>query len=119
VARHTVIDAYRTSRTWEDLDESLPDSDAMNNADGPYRQQEIVRAVRKALYSLPRRYRDVLILHYIAGLPADDVARVLRLSAGATRILKFRALKRLEDALPSEFTEVRNAAPLPSFSPVP
>lgn len=118
VARHTVIDAYRTSRTWEDLDESLVDPDMLNSADGPMRQKEVVRIVRKALNMLPRRYRDVLVLHYIAGLPSDEVARVLRLSQGASRILKFRALKKLEQELPAEYREGRNGAAIPSFSPV-
>jgi RNA polymerase sigma-70 factor (ECF subfamily) len=118
VARHSIIDAYRGSRTWEDIDESLPDPDTLNAADGIIRQQEIVRVVRKALNNLPRRYRDVLVLHYIAGLPADEVARVLRLTQGASRILKFRALKKLEQELPSEYREGRNKAPIPSFSPM-
>ncbi len=118
VARHTIIDAYRGSRTWEDLDESLPDPDTLNAADGVMRQQEIVRIVRKALNRLPRRYRDVLVLHYIAGLPADEVARVLRLTQGASRILKFRALKKLERELPEEYQEGRNKAAIASFSPM-
>lgn len=119
VARHTVIDAYRTSRTWEDLDESLVDPDALNAADGMFRQKEVVRIVRRALNALPRRYRDVLVLHYIAGLPSDEVARVLRLTQGASRILKFRALKKLEQELPSEYREGRNGVAIPSFSPLP
>ncbi|OGJ59915.1 hypothetical protein A2881_02155 [Candidatus Peribacteria bacterium RIFCSPHIGHO2_01_FULL_55_13] len=118
VARYTVIDAYRTSRTWEDLDETLEDPDTLNSADGMLRQKEVVRVVRKALNALPRRYRDVLVLHYIAGLPSDEVARVLRLSQGASRILKFRALKKLEQELPSEYREGRNKAALASFSPL-
>ncbi|MBM3227545.1 sigma-70 family RNA polymerase sigma factor [Candidatus Peribacteria bacterium] len=118
VARYTIIDAYRGSRTWEDIDESLPDPDTLNAADGIVRQREIVRVVRKALNNLPRRYRDVLVLHYIAGLPADEVARVLRLTQGASRILKFRALKKLEQELPSEYREGRNKASIPSFSPL-
>lgn len=119
VARHTVVDAYRTSRTWEDLDESLVDPDSLNTADGMFRQKEVVRVVRKALNALPRRYREVLVLHYIAGLPSDEVARVLRLTQGASRILKFRALKKFEQELPSEYREGRNAAAITSFSPMP
>ena len=116
VARYTVIDAYRTSRTWEDLDESLVDPDTLNSADGLFRQKEVVRIVRKALNALPRRYRDVLVLHYIAGLPSDEVSRVLRLTQGACRILKFRALKKLEQELPAEYREGRNGAAIASFS---
>src|SRR3990167_5511758 len=119
VARYTVIDAYRTSRTWEDLDETLEDPDTLNSADGMLRQKEVVRVVRKALNALPRRYRDVLVLHYIAGLPSDEVARGLRLTQGASRILKFRALKKLEQELPLEYREGRNGAAIPSFSSMP
>lgn len=102
IARHAVIDAYRAGRTWDDLDETLEDPDGWNRADAAVHRQDIVRSVRAAFARLPRRYRDVLVLSYVAGLPHDEVARVLRLSLGGVRILKHRALRKLEQLLPPE-----------------
>ena len=117
VARYTVIDAYRTSRTWEDLDETLEDPDTLNAADGMLHQKEVVRIVRKALNALPRRYRDVLVLHYIAGLPATRW-RVFTAEPGGFPDPQIPGAQKLEQELPSEYREGRNKAALASFSPL-
>lgn len=102
IARHTVIDAYRTQRFFEDVSEETPDPDHMNRADAAVHQKDLLRMVRGALATLPRRYREVLLLSYMGGLSHAEVARSLRLSEGAVRILKFRALRKLEQLLPPD-----------------
>ncbi len=105
IARHAVIDVYRSERHFDEVPEDYADPDRLNRADTDFRRRDIVRIVREALERLPRRYREVLVLSYIADLGHDEVARVLRLTAGAVRILKFRALKKLEAQLPREVHE--------------
>jgi len=104
IARHTVIDAYRTQRGFEEVPETLPDTDILNSAEQRLEHSETLRIVRKALDALPRRYRDVLLLTYVSDLPYSEVARVLRISEGGVRILKMRALRKLESYLPPEIT---------------
>ena len=104
IARHTVIDAYRSSRNFEEISEDIPDSDDLNRADHRVRQDDLLRIVRSALEQLPRRYREVLLLSYVAELPHREVARVLRSTEGGVRVLKMRALRKLESLLPSEMT---------------
>jgi len=104
IARHTIIDSYRRERHFEEVSEELADPDELNRADTSLKTKDTLRIVRKAMQDLPKRYREVLLLSYMAELPTSEVARVLRLTEGGVRILKFRALKKLETLLPSEMT---------------
>lgn len=103
IARHTIVDAYRTQRSFDQVPEDVPDTDVLNHADASIKHKDLLRAVRRALWQLPRRYREVLLLSFMGGLNHKEAARALRLSEGAVRILKFRALKKFQEALPPEF----------------
>lgn len=105
IARHTVIDTYRRERDFDEVPEEIADPDALNAADAGVKNSELLRTVRRALDALPRRYREILILSYIADLPHHEVARVLRMTEGGVRILKFRALRKLESLLPPDIAE--------------
>jgi RNA polymerase sigma-70 factor (ECF subfamily) len=105
IVRNMVIDAYRTAQTWEEVPEQMSDPDELNRAETATERSYTLRMVRKALEQLPARYREVLSLSYVAELPTDEIARVLRTSEGSIRILKFRALRKLEDLLPPDFKE--------------
>ncbi len=107
IARHTVIDAYRTHRGFDEVSETLSDSDVFNKADAKVGRDEMLQIVNQALDNIPERYREVLLLSYMAELPHSEIARVLRLTEGAVRILKHRALKKLEDHLPENIREYR------------
>lgn len=107
IARHTVIDAYRTHRGFEEVPEGLIDQDLFNKADTKIGRDEMLRMVNQSMDQLPERYREVLLLSYMADLPYSEVARVLRLTEGAVRILKHRALKKLEQHLPENIKEYR------------
>ena len=102
IARHTVIDAYRAHRRTEEVPETLADPDVFNRAETRTERADLLRTVRGALDQLPRRYREVLLLTYVAELPHSEAARVLRMTEGGVRILKMRALRKLESLLPPE-----------------
>jgi RNA polymerase sigma-70 factor, ECF subfamily len=59
-----------------------------------------------ALRSLPRRQRQAIVLRYLADLPADEVARVLRISHGSVKVHVHRGLQALRLALGPTFGEV-------------
>ena len=103
IARHTVIDAYRSQRSFEEVSEDLADPDALNHADAALKNGDVLRTVRTALKELPRRYRDILLLSYVSELTHREVAKAMRMTEGGVRILKFRALKKLGSVLPPEF----------------
>ncbi len=105
IARHTVIDSYRRERGFEEVSEETADPDDLNRAETRAHINDLLRVVREAVNKLPRRYREVLILTYIADLPHSEVARVLRMTEGGVRILKFRALRKLESLLPPDINQ--------------
>ena len=107
IARHTVIDSYRTHRGFEEVPEELVDTDIFNKADTKLGRDEMLKIVNAAITHLPARYREVLLLSYMADLPHSEISRVLHLTEGAVRILKHRALKKLELLLPENIKEYR------------
>lgn len=112
IARHSVIDTYRSHRGFEEVPEQVTDEDVLNHPAHRTEQAYIMQHIRAALLRLPRRYRDVLLLSYVADLPTGEVGRVLRLTDGAVRILKMRALRKLDEELPPDIgTERRNTLP--------
>lgn len=102
IARHEVIDAYRSRRDTDEVPEDLSDPDQMNRPEDRVRRADLLRTVRTAMDALPRRYRDVLLLSYMADLPTSEIARTLKMREGAVRVLKFRALQKLQSLLPAE-----------------
>jgi len=105
IARHTVIDAYRAQQKTEEVSEETEDTDEFNRAETRVKRKHLLKMVRGAMSELPRRYQEVLHLSFMADLPSDEVARVLRMRSGAVRTLKSRALQRLEELLPSDIRE--------------
>ena len=99
IARHALIDAYRKHRGFEDLSEELVDESRENDPRLRTEQSLSVKRVREAIMKLPEDYRDVVLLHYISGLGHREVAKALHMTEGYVRILKFRALKKLEGFL--------------------
>jgi RNA polymerase sigma factor (sigma-70 family) len=64
----------------------------------------------EALKRLRRRHREVLVLHYLADLPVEEIALVLRIPAGTVKGRLFRARAALERELDeARPTEVRHA----------
>ena len=55
--------------------------------------------VASAMQELSRRQREAVALHYLVGLPEDDVARVLGIGAGSVRRHIARGLERLRKGL--------------------
>jgi RNA polymerase sigma-70 factor (ECF subfamily) len=61
--------------------------------------QEMCERVRAALDRLPEEDREVLVLRYLEELPTAEVAAVLEISEGATKMRHRRALERLSRLL--------------------
>ncbi|MFA7682522.1 MAG: sigma-70 family RNA polymerase sigma factor [Candidatus Peribacteraceae bacterium] len=106
IARNTVVDTYRSHRSWDEIPENLSDPDELNRADSRTRRSYVLTGVRKAMQELPPRYREVLSLCYLAERNNSEVAAILKISEGSLRILKFRALKKLKELLPEEIMEI-------------
>ena len=102
IARHSVIDSYRTHHRLEEVPESLPDTDHLNQTQTRMERNDLLLTVRQAMDQLPSRYREVLLLSFVSELSHSDIARVLHMTEGGVRILKLRALRKLETLLPPD-----------------
>lgn len=62
---------------------------------------QLLRAERAhdAILRLNERQREVIILRFLQGLDVDDVASILKVSAGAVKTLQHRALENLRQML--------------------
>jgi RNA polymerase sigma-70 factor (ECF subfamily) len=65
--------------------------------------------LHRALCRLPPRHREVLVLHYVAELTVDEVARQLRLPLGTVKSRLSRARKALAQEYGDECEGVANA----------
>ncbi|HYY78937.1 MAG TPA: sigma-70 family RNA polymerase sigma factor [Actinomycetes bacterium] len=63
--------------------------------------------LHRALRRLAPRHREVLVLHYVAELPLDEVARQLRLPLGTVK----SRLNRARKALTEQFRDEREGVP--------
>jgi RNA polymerase sigma-70 factor (ECF subfamily) len=67
--------------------------------------------LRDALATLPRAYREVVVLHYLADLPVDEVAGLLEIPVGTVKSRLYRARAALAARLEGYHTEASHAGP--------
>lgn len=91
-ARNAVIDHYRTRKSTEPVDETLPDETTSVDPD----LAPLLASFRRMIYALPEGYREAVMLADIEGLPHKKVAERLGLSLSATksRVLRGRIMLR-------------------------
>jgi RNA polymerase sigma-70 factor (ECF subfamily) len=65
-------------------------------------QEEQLAQLRHALGAMSERERDALALRFAAGLRAGEIGEIVGLSAGATKMMIWRALTKLRDLLARE-----------------
>ena len=95
IARNLVIDFYRTQKSSVPLDDvtALPAREQ-----SPAEEAELrfsLQAMRDGLQALTDDQQQVLILKYIAGLPNENIAKLMNRREGAIRALQMRALQTL------------------------
>ena len=105
IAKHVVIDTYRTQKETVELDEFHIDEDRWNDPALGITQDVQAILLRQAMNKLPSRYREVLLLSFMSGLDHAEIARTLKTREGSVRILKHRALKKLAEFLPASMRE--------------
>lgn len=69
--------------------------DEFENLEFRERTELVVRAVRR----LPAKYREVIVMHYLEGMTADEIQRVLSTSRNTVEVRLHRARKMLHEVL--------------------
>jgi RNA polymerase sigma-70 factor (ECF subfamily) len=75
--------------------------DAASTPDKLLEQEELHRAIERAMASLPEKERMAVILRRYEGMPYEEIAEVLETSVSAVKSLLFRARTTLRDHLAS------------------
>ena len=93
------IDAPRAGNAgWEearDLPTSLVSPGSSPSA--AFERRELAGQINERLSRLPPSFREVIVLRNLEGLPFPDVARRMKRTPGAVRILWLRALEKLRE----------------------
>jgi len=91
IARNAVIDHVRRERPTEQLDpvHDLPHADEVEAIS---LRGEQIRELRRAIASLTPDQQEAIVLRFVAGLSAEEAARVMGRRAGTVRGLTFRAI---------------------------
>ena len=96
VTRNTLTDYFRTRKVFAEMPEDVEDEasveDEICNA-------EMLENLANALEALPKRERDIIILHYYSGKTLKEVAERLGISYAYVKILQNKALKILRKKL--------------------
>jgi RNA polymerase sigma-70 factor, ECF subfamily len=99
VAKNLVIDHYKKKKTLPLLNGFHEDHDATIKV----AEQNIQsRNLKKAILALKPDYQQILILRFINQLSHKEVAEIMGLNIGQTRVLQHRALKQLKEILSHE-----------------
>jgi RNA polymerase sigma-70 factor (ECF subfamily) len=112
---HHHIRAHKRSVTREQPDPLLSDPSALllaeqlvDSGTGPNAQllrKELRERVRAALAGLPAQDREILLMRHVEQLKVSEIATSLRLSEGAVKMRRLRAIQKLRELLdkgPSE-----------------
>jgi len=98
IARNVVTDSYRRSRPTATLDTAGERPDRDPTPDEAALLREGLESLRAALAILPDSQRRAVELQ-LAGWSLAESAAALRVSVGAVKLLRYRALRRLRTVL--------------------
>jgi len=74
-------------------------ADFTSNPEQIISQKENLQAIQKAIYSLPLKYREVLVLRHLQDLSYIEIANILKLPQGTVKIRLYRAREQLRKIL--------------------
>ena len=99
VTSNTVIDFYRTNHIHSEIPEDL--TDERSSVEDEVLGQENLSLLAKALKDLPQEQMDIIVLRYYKGYTLQEVAEMMQLSYGVTKLRHREALGRLNEMLAS------------------
>jgi RNA polymerase sigma-70 factor (ECF subfamily) len=107
-ARNRLTDWYRGSHRRPDpIDHTnLLMMPASNNVESDAEENSATDAALALIAQLPPDQAEAVMLRIIAGLSVSSVAKIMRRTPGSVRVLCHRGLRRLEDALESEYPDL-------------
>ena len=74
-------------------------ADFNNNPEQIIAQKENLQAIQQAIYSLPLKYREVIVLRHLQDLSYIEIASILKLPQGTVKSRLYRAREQLRKIL--------------------
>jgi len=74
-------------------------ADFTNNPEQIMSQKEDAQAIQQAIYSLPLKYREVIVLRHLQDLSYIEIASILKIPSGTVKIRLYRAREQLRKIL--------------------
>jgi RNA polymerase sigma-70 factor (ECF subfamily) len=74
-------------------------ADLTNNPEQIMAQKEDAQAIQQAIYSLPLKYKEVLVLRHLQDLSYIEISNILKLPAGTVKVRLYRAREQLRKIL--------------------
>jgi RNA polymerase sigma-70 factor (ECF subfamily) len=99
VARHAVVDHYRSQKPLEQADDLSIVGNEVSSAEGALINKQELLEISNALAKLPENYREVIRLRVLMEMPTAEVAEWLGKQPSTVRVLLHRALKALRKSL--------------------
>lgn len=95
IARHAIIDYYRTKKITAELPETITHTDNSENNNG----DDILPCIKAMVERLPEKYRQAVILTTYQGLTQKEMGKKLGLSLSGAKSRSQRARDKLKDML--------------------
>jgi RNA polymerase sigma-70 factor (ECF subfamily) len=95
IARHAVIDHYRTRKETVELSETLADEREPETSE----LEELKASFRRMIYSLPEPYREALVLTEFEGLTQQELADRIGISLSGAKSRVQRGREQLKEML--------------------
>jgi RNA polymerase sigma-70 factor (ECF subfamily) len=99
-AKNLVIDYYRKKKPVANIENTL--EEIKLSPEEFTEQQHLSQQLTKAIAKLEPKYKEIIILRFVNQLPHEEVAHILEISENNSRIMQYRALKKLKEFLSNE-----------------
>ena len=96
VARNLFFNYYHREKEKVPLEEAeqLPDTGTQEALDGILKEEK-KKILYRAMNSLERRKREILLMQYFGGLSQKEIAAILKITPENVRVLSYRAKREL------------------------
>lgn len=98
IAKNTVIDYYRTRKSFAEIPENFSCADSNSDFDKLF-NEDMLERLYSALKSLDERSRDIIILHYYSGITLKEISEKLNMSYANMKIVHNKAINKLRELI--------------------
>lgn len=99
VANNLIIDEYRKSKSVS-LDEIEEGGVEVGKTEGSTVTFSVeIKHLLRVIDKMPEKYREVILMRYVSGLPPKDIGKILGVSENVVSVRLNRALKKIQELL--------------------